>query len=246
MKNVLKKMLGGAINASRPYCAAVIAAAGSSQRYGAENKLLAPLGGESVLAHTLRAVEATERVDEIVIAAREEELLLFADICKACGIQKPCKVVVGGATRTESVLRAALETNPKARLIAVHDGARPLARPELIDRVVGQAAAVSAAAPAVPVRDTIKVADGRVVRETPARATLFAVQTPQVFDSALLKAALQSALTDGAELTDDCSAVERLGKAVYLTEGDEENIKITTPLDLMLAEAIVQKRSEEA
>lgn len=244
MKNVIRKLMGAA-EAPRPYCAAVIAAAGSSQRYGGENKLLAPLDGLSVLAHTLRAVERAERVDEIVIAAREEELLPYADVCKSIGIQKPCKVVVGGATRTESVLRAALETSEKTRLIAVQDGARPLVTPELIDRVIEQAAAVAAAAPAIPVRDTIKVADGRIVKETPARATLFAVQTPQVFDAALLRAALQSALTDGAEVTDDCSAVERLGKAVYLTEGDEENIKITTPLDLMLAEAIIRKRSEQ-
>lgn len=246
MKKMLRRLMGAAGSAARPYCAAVIAAAGSSQRYGGENKLLALLDDQTVLAHTLRAVDSAERVDEIVIAAREEELLPYADICKAVGIRKPCKVVVGGATRTESVLRAALETSERARLIAVHDGARPLVTAELIDRVVARAALVAAAAPAIPVRDTVKVAQGQLVKETPPRATLFAVQTPQVFDAALLRAALQSALTDGAVLTDDCSAVERLGKAVYLVEGDEENIKITTPLDRMLAEAILRKRSEEA
>ena len=101
-----------------------------------------------------------------------------------------------------------------------------------------------AAAPAIPVRDTIKVAHNALVERTPDRSTLFAVQTPQVFSADLLKAALQSALTDGATITDDCSAVERIGKEVYLTEGSEENLKITTPLDLVIAEAILQRRGE--
>jgi len=105
-------------------------------------------------------------------------------------------------------------------------------------------AVCAAAAPAVPVHDTIKLARDRRVTETPDRSMLFAVQTPQVFDAGLLKAALQSALTEHAALTDDCSAVERLGKAVYLTDGDEENIKITTPLDLIVAEAILRRREE--
>ena len=96
----------------------------------------------------------------------------------------------------------------------------------------------------VPVHDTIKLARDRRVTETPDRSMLFAVQTPQVFDAGLLKAALQSALTEHAALTDDCSAVERLGKAVYLTDGDEENIKITTPLDLIVAETILRRREE--
>ena len=126
----------------------------------------------------------------------------------------------------------------------VPDGARPLVTPELFDAVVLRAAVCAAAAPAVPVHDTIKLARDRRVTETPDRSMLFAVQTPQVFDAGLLKAALQSALTEHAALTDDCSAVERLGKEVYLTDGDEENIKITTPLDLIVAEAILRRREE--
>ena len=158
--------------------------------------------------------------------------------------RKPVKVVVGGATRQESVLRAALEARADAKLLAVQDGARPLVTPELFDAVILRAAVCAAAAPAVPVHDTIKLARDRRVTETPDRSMLFAVQTPQVFDAGLLKAALQSALTEHAALTDDCSAVERLGKAVYLTDGDEENIKITTPLDLIVAETILRRREE--
>lgn len=229
---------------SRPFCTAVVAAAGSSRRYGEENKLLMPLAGIPVLARTLLAVEHAGSIDEIVIAARESDLMIYAELCKAYGLQKPVKIVVGGETRTESVLRAALETNAETKLIAVQDGARPLVTPELIDEVVQRAALCSAAAPAVPVKDTIKIAQNRIVRQTPDRSTLFAVQTPQVFDASLLKAALQSALADGAQITDDCSAVERLGKEIYLTDGSEENLKITTPLDLIVAEAILDRRGE--
>ena len=172
----------------------------------------------------------------------------MAELCRRCGLQKPVRVVVGGETRTHSVLAAALEANEKARLIAVHDGARPLIRPEQIDELIRFGERTYAAAPAVPVSDTIKRMEpstGRVL-ETPNRAALFAVQTPQVFQAELLKAALQSAVNAEVTLTDDCSAVERLGKEVYLTAGDPENIKITRPLDLRLAEAILAERRKQA
>lgn len=197
-----------------------------------------------VLARTLLAVDRAGSIDEIVIAAREDELLPYAQLCKTFGIQKPVKVVPGGATRTESVLRAALEASEGATLLAVQDGARPLVTSALIDDAVAAAQRYHAAAPAVPVTDTIKVAHDGIVESTPERSTLFAVQTPQVFDAELLKAALQDALRADAALTDDCSAVERFGKEVHLTAGDRENIKITTPLDLTIAEAILQRREE--
>ena len=195
-----------------------------------------------VLARTLLAVDRAGSIDEIVIAAREDELLPYAQLCKTFGIQKPVKVVPGGATRTESVLRAALEASQAATHLAVQDGARPLVTSALIDDAVAAAQRYHAAAPAVPVTDTIKVAHDGIVESTPERSTLFAVQTPQVFDAELLKAALQDALRADAALTDDCSAVERFGKEVHLTAGDRENIKITTPLDLTIAEAILQRR----
>lgn len=230
--------------ARRPYCSFLIAAGGSSERMGGEDKLLACVGGVPVLARVLLAADRAQRVDEIVVAVREDRLLAYADLCKAYQPQKPLRLIAGGQTRTESVYRASLEANEQAQLLAVHDAARPLVTPERIDAVIALAERTRAAAPAIPVHDTIKVAENSVVVETPERARLFAVQTPQVFDAQLLRAALQSAIQDGAALTDDCSAVERLGKEVTLTEGDEENIKLTTPLDLLLAEAILQKRGE--
>ena len=227
---------------AHPYCSAVIAAAGSSQRMDGENKLLLPLDGKPVLAYTLQAIDRSPSIREIIIAAREEDMVRFAELCKTWGVEKPVKIVLGGKTREESVLRAAAEVNEDADLIAVQDGARPFITPELVERVIEAARVNFAAAPAIPVKDTVKVAVDNVVRETPDRSTLFAVQTPQVFDAQLLRAALQSAVDAGVKLTDDCSAVERIGKEIYLTEGDEQNIKITTPLDLFLAEAILKRR----
>lgn len=225
-----------------PFCSVIVAAAGSSSRMGGENKLMQPLEGVPVLAHTLLALEMSELADEIVVAAREEDLLACGDLCKTYGITKPVKIVRGGGNRLESVYLASLECSGDAAFLAVHDGARPLAAAELIDRTIALAHKTNAAAPAVPVKDTIKVVrDGRV-ESTPERDSLWAVQTPQVFDASLLRAALESARAAGETVTDDCSAVERLGKTVYLTEGSYDNIKITTPEDLVLAGELLRRR----
>ena len=231
--------------ARRPRCAVLVAAAGSSTRMGGVNKLLQPLEGVPVLVRTLAALQVAGSVDEIVIAAREEDILEISQLCRTYGLSKCTKVVRGGENRVHSVLLAALEAAPEMELLAVQDGARPLVTPELIDRVVSAAARCSAAAPAVAVKDTVKVVreDGGV-EETLDRGRLRAVQTPQVFEAGLLKAALQSALEQEAPVTDDASAVERLGKTVFLVDGEEENLKITTPLDLILAEAVIRAREE--
>ena len=219
---------------------------------GKLEQALAPTADDAppypALAPSMPTIDAATLVDEIILSTRTECLAEMAELCRRCGLQKPVRVVVGGETRTHSVLAAALEANEKARLIAVHDGARPLIRPEQIDELIRFGERTYAAAPAVPVSDTIKRTEpstGRVL-ETPDRAALFAVQTPQVFQAELLKAALQSAVNAEVTLTDDCSAVERLGKEVYLTAGDPENIKITRPLDLRLAEAILAERRKQA
>lgn len=227
----------------RPRCAALVAAAGSSSRMGGVNKLMEPLDGVPVLARTLTALQLAQRVDEIIVAAREEDLVDISRLCRTYGITKCAKVVRGGESRAHSVLLAALEAPAETELLAVQDGARPLVTPELIDRVILAAARCGAAAPAVPVKDTVKsVRDGGAVEQTLDRSSLRAVQTPQVFEASLLKAALQSAVEKGLPVTDDCSAVEQLGKVVFLVEGEEENLKITTPVDLILAEAVLQAR----
>lgn len=230
---------------SRPGCAALVVAAGSSQRMGGVNKLFQPLDGVPVLVRTLTALERARRVDEIIVAAREEDLLEISRLCREYGISKCVRVVRGGETRVHSALQAALAASPDMEFLAVQDGARPLATPELIDQVIAAAVRCGAAAPAVAVKDTVKaVREDGGVTETLDRGRLRAVQTPQVFDAGLLKAALQSALERGSPVTDDASAVEELGKVVFLVEGDEENLKITTPMDLILAEAIVKARED--
>ena len=232
-------------DAQRPRCTALVAAAGSSVRMGGIDKQMEPLDGVPVLVRTLTALQRAGRIDEIVVAAREDALVEISRLCHTYGITKCAKVVRGGESRVHSVLLAALEARPDAELLAVQDGARPLVTPELIDAVAEAAARTGAAAPAVRVKDTVKaVRDDGTVDRTLDRDALRAVQTPQIFEASLLKAALQSALEAGAAVTDDCSAVERLGKRVYLVDGDEENLKITTPVDLLLAEAILKGREE--
>ena len=231
----------------RPRCAALVAAAGSSSRMGGVNKLLEDLDGMPVLVRTLTALQRSELVDEIIIATREEEIVEISDLCHTYGISKCTKVVRGGESRVHSVMRAAVEAAPGTGFLAVQDGARPLVTPELIDRVIREAHRCNAAAPAIPVKDTVKtVKDGEMVDTTLDRSLLRAVQTPQVFSADLLKAALQNALDQNLPITDDCSAVEQLGKVVYLVEGEEENLKITTPTDLILARALLQAREERA
>lgn len=241
MFGLINKLLGR--KQDKPlFCSAVVPAAGASSRMEGESKLFASLGGGPVLGRTVSALSQSEQISEIVVAAREEELLAVADICRAYVEGKPVKIVRGGETRLESVMAALAECDERADLIAIHDGARPLVTVDIIDAVIQRAQETYAAAPAVPVKDTIKVAAGGVVEHTPDRSTLYAVQTPQVFDRDLIQAALQAAKESGASITDDCGAVESLGKKVSLTEGSYENLKITTPIDLVLAEAIWENR----
>lgn len=240
---LFSKLFGKKENkADHPFCSVIVAAAGSSRRMEGQNKLMLPLDGIPVLARTLLALDGSRLIDEIVVAVREEDLLPTGDLCRLYGVTKPVKIVRGGESRLDSVLAAAMECREDAVFLAVHDGARPLADPALIDRVVALAHRTNAAAPAVPVKDTIKVIRDNVVVSTPPREELRAIQTPQVFDAQLLRAALQAAAASGVEVTDDCSAVERLGKEVYLTEGSYENLKITTPEDLLLAEGLLRRR----
>ena len=228
--------------AQRPRCAALVAAAGSSTRMGGINKLLQPLDGIPVLVRTLTALERAQRVDSIVIATREEDLITVSQLCRTYGITKCKKVIRGGEDREHSVLLAALEAEPDTELLAVQDGARPLVSPALVDRVIEAAQRCGAAAPAVPVKDTVKtVREDGAVEETLERSRLRAVQTPQVFEASLIRAAIHQALEEKAVLTDDCSAVERLGMQVCLTQGEYENLKITTLSDLMLGSALLEQ-----
>lgn len=222
-----------------PYCACVVAAAGSSTRMGGTDKLMALLDGQPVILRTLRALEDSPCIQEILVVTRGELLVDIGALCRDAGLHKVTQVLLGGKSRLESVYKGVSQVSDKAKLIAVHDAARPLVSQAVIEGAVAGARRFPAAAPAVEVKDTVKEVAGDLVVSTPDRAALRRVQTPQVFDADLLKAALQRAIDDKAEVTDDCSAVERLGAAVTLTQGDERNIKITTPADLAVAEVLL-------
>lgn len=221
-------------------CGAVIVAAGSASRMGGIDKVMAPLGGEPVILRTVRAFQETDAIREIVIVTREDLIMPVSDLC--AGLDKVKAVVVGGGSRQESVWLGLNALSKGMELAAIQDGARPLVTPELIDRTVRAAHSYGAAAPAIPVKDTIKVEKSGLIESTPDRSTLRAVQTPQVFDFDLLRGALQKARNDGAEVTDDCSAVERLGMKIRLVEGEERNLKVTTPLDLKIAELLLEEK----
>ncbi len=223
-------------------CAAVIVAAGCSARMEGVDKLFAPLGELPVLAHTLYAFQDSPVIDEIVVVTRAGSLERVGELRERYGFSKVTKVVVGGETRMESVRAGLREVSPETTLAAIHDGARPLVSEEVIREAVERAGLTGAAAPAVPVTDTLKRADGGLTVETVDRSQLWAVQTPQVFEYGMILTALKKAIEDKAELTDDCAAVERLGMRVTLTPGSRENIKITTPFDLLLGETILEAR----
>ena len=220
------------------YCGAVIVAAGTASRMGGIDKVMAELEGEPMILRTVRTFQTCEAIKEIVIVTREDLIIPIMGLCAE--LDKVKAVVVGGSSRQESVERGLNALSDKVKLVAVQDGARPLITHAVIDRTVRAAHSYGAAAPAIPVKDTIKVVSGGVVSSTPDRKTLQAVQTPQVFDLAMLKGALKKAKEDGAEVTDDCSAVERLGMSIKIVEGDERNIKVTTPMDLKIAKLLLE------
>ena len=220
-------------------CGAVIVAAGTASRMGGIDKVMAPIGGEPMILRTVRAFQSSDVIREIVIVTRPDLIEPIGKLCE--DFDKVQAVIVGGQTRQESVMKGLNALSGKIQLVAVHDGARPLISQEVIDRTVRAVNHFHAAAPAVPAKDTFKVVRGGLVAETPDRSTLQAVQTPQVFDMDLLKGALFQAEKDKAQVTDDCSAVERLGMSVRIVEGDERNIKITTPLDLKIAELFLEE-----
>ena len=220
-------------------CGAVLVAAGSASRMGGIDKVMAPLGGEPMIARTVRAFQECDAVSEIVIVTREDLILPIRELTKSC--EKVKAVVAGGKSRQESVGKGLNALSKDVKLAAVHDGARPLITWQLIDCCIRAANTYGAAAPAIPVKDTIKTVEGGIVVNTPDRSKLNAVQTPQVFDIDMLKGALLKAYQDGAGVTDDCSAVERLGMKVKIVEGDEKNLKVTTPMDLKIAEMLLEE-----
>lgn len=225
----------------------VIPAAGQGKRMGASvNKQFIKLCGRPILAHTISLFDDSKFVSEIVVVGAHEDLEEIQHLVRVHGFKKVATVTLGGKERQESVFAGVKALNPAIRRVAVHDGARPLLTLEHLNRFFTEAEAFRAAIMAIPVKDTIKRvnAEGRVL-ETPPRASLRAVQTPQIFDRDLLEEAHQKALEANFFATDDASLIEWLGYPVQTLDGSPENIKITTPEDLGFAESILAKRAKE-
>lgn len=226
------------------HCSVVVVAAGSSERMG-KDKLIIELCGIPVLARTLTAFQQCPVVDDIVVVTRNDRIEEIAELCRSYGISKASQVVSGGATRMESALAGVSAVKCSAKLIAIHDGARPLITTELIENTVNAASEHMAAVPAIKSTDTLKLIDENgFITATIDRSNTVRVQTPQIFDADLIKGALTKAVTDNLAITDDCSAIEMMGVKIKMVEGDVNNIKLTTPEDIRIAETILADRGE--
>ncbi len=239
---LLRKLINRQGKRVKATCSLVLVAAGSGSRMEGVHKILYPLDGIPVFIRSLIPFEQSHLIGEIIVVARQEDLEEISKLCVEYKLKKVRAVITGGESRTESVQNGLEAVSPKAELIAIHDGARPFVTQEVISQVITRAKRCSAAAPAIPVKDTIKTAKGAIIEQTLPREELFAVQTPQVFEAALIKVAIGNALKEKRIITDDCSAVEQLGVRVALTKGSEENIKVTTQMDLRFGEAILAGR----
>lgn len=217
----------------------IIVCAGNSTRMGGVNKILMPLGDRLVIGVTMQAFQACGSVSEIVIVAREADIPAIKAEAEAAGITKLTACTVGGATRQESVINGVKQISKEAQLIAVHDGARPLVKPEHIEKVIKDASVFGGATLGVPVKDTIKTVNDGLISDTPPRKFLYITQTPQIFKRQLYFEGIDFALEHGLDFTDDCQLVEAIGGKVAMTTGDYTNIKITTPEDIKLAEVLL-------
>ena len=219
---------------------AIIVAAGSGTRFGSTTpKQFLELSGKPLIIHTLERFQSCDAIHEIVLVLSPSEIEGFAETVSAFGIGKVRSIVPGGATRAGSVKCGFDVIDPATEIVAVHDGARPLVTPDEISRTVAMAADVGAACLVAPVADTIKEVDGGVITRTIDRSRLRRALTPQAFRYDILKRALnENDLDENA--TDECYLVEKLGIRIAVVDGSPRNIKITTPDDLLLAEALMR------
>ncbi len=226
------------------YVSAIIVAAGGSVRMGiADSKQFIPLLERPAIEYTLKAFQKCYLIKEIVIVCREQDTERIKTLVDENGFTKVSQLVLGGASRAESVRNGVYAANENAKYFAIHDGARPLITVEEIERVVEAAFETGAATLGTAVTDTIKIVDGfNKIESTPLRSQLRAVQTPQVFEKDLYTFALENAGDNVINFTDDCALIENMGGEVEVVKGNVENIKLTTPVDIILAESILKSR----
>lgn len=223
---------------------AVIPAAGSASRMGGIDKNFYELGGVPIIVRTLLKFERHPSVTEIVIPTRADMIDELRTICDEHNITKVKAIVAGGATRAESVLCGLRAVSKKCDIVAIHDAARPMVSEKIISDTINAAIKFSAAAPAIPIVDTVKRKKEGFTDETVDRDTLCAIQTPQVFDRELILGALSNAVEKKLPITDDCSAVELIGGRIALCDGDVLNRKITTREDLIFARVILENEEK--
>ncbi|WP_414579584.1 2-C-methyl-D-erythritol 4-phosphate cytidylyltransferase [Anabaena sp. CCY 9402-a] len=222
----------------------LIPAAGVGKRMGSQrNKLLLEVRSQSILAWTLLAAQAASEITWIGIISQPTDWREFKEILANLELTKPVELIIGGSTRQESVYNG-LQALPKAaEQVLIHDGARCLATPDLLNSCAQAIRRCSGLIAAVPVKDTIKVVDGNgIIQSTPDRSHLWAAQTPQGFNVKLLKQCHAEGVSQGWEVTDDAALFEKCGIEVQIVEGEETNLKITTPQDLAIAEFILSSR----
>ena len=224
------------------FTSAIIVAAGDSTRMGGKiSKQLIPIAGRPAIEYTIRAFQSCDLIDEIIVVARPMDIDDVAHT--AFAFKKVTTVIGGGAERTDSVRRGVRACDRRVTHYAIHDGARILITEAEIRRVLNAAYEFGAAALGTPVTDTVKVVSYDMdVISTPDRSTLYAVQTPQVFERGLYMRALDNAAANSLKVTDDCAMVEAIGERVRIIRGEYSNIKLTTPADITIAEAIIAKR----
>ena len=224
---------------------AVIVSAGNSTRMGGINKQFLELDGVPVIVNTITMFQRCNMIDEIIIVTRESEIDAVAKLVEKYDFYKVNNIVAGGETRQLSVYEGVTSTSNITDLVVIHDGARPLVTVKVIEETIKAAAEFGASATGVKVKDTVKVVDDNDnIIDTPDRTYMRFIQTPQVFDKKLYLDAVNT-VENSKDFTDDCKLLEAYGKTVKFVDGDYENIKITTPEDVELAESYLKRRRGE-
>lgn len=247
MKNIFSQ-ISDAFHGTHADVSAIILCAGESTRFSSSgnSKQMAQVAGKRVIVRTIEAFEACPVVKEIVLVVRKEDTSDYNRLICELGFKKISCIVVGGDTRQISAMRGFKHISEKTKLVAIHDGARCLVTPEIIETVADFAREHLAATAATKVTDTVKLSDenGNIVR-TISREHMWTVQTPQIFDRELYRVCIENAKEKCITATDDCMMAEAYGQKVKLVETGRENIKITFKSDIKAAEAIIRARGDK-
>ena len=220
----------------------IVAAGGSGTRMGKNvNKLFLEVNGIPVIIHTLLAFENAQIIDEIIVSAKEEDMIFLAELISVYKISKVKTIIKGGATRGESILSAYKELPNETDIVVVHDGARPMITEEMIDETVKSAVSFGAAACGVKPKCTLKSVDEGFISTTVDREKTVEIQTPQAFSKELFDEMYSLDSDTIKSATDDCVLAEKTGAKIFVTEGSYKNIKITTPEDIQIAEMLLER-----